>query len=193
MPDPDLPPLYIHYSLVDRLKATLPPSPEKLVSMLVSDYGLSNTDADTLCVLDDGERMIYFQEVVRELISSVNSSLPREAVGQVIANWVLHELGALSSSDDQPWSKDLVSANQLAAILAQSSLGKITGASAKAILKMKYGGDERKVSEIIDEEKLHFRSLSDTKFETIAREIMERYPQHVEDIREEKRWASCNS
>lgn len=187
MPDPDLPPLYIHYSLVDRLKSTLPPSPEKLVRMLVSEYGLSSTDAETLCALDDGERMIYFQEVVRELGNSVNSSIPRESVGQLVANWVLHELGALLSTDDRPWSKDLVPADQLAAILSRSNLGKITGASAKAILKMKYSGDPRLVSEIIDEEKMHFQSLSDAKYETIAREIMERYPQHVEDIREKKK------
>lgn len=187
MPDPDLPPLYIHYSLVDRLKSTLPPSPEKLVSMLVSEYGLSSTDAETLVVLDDGERMVYFQEVVQELIKSVNRSLPRDAVGQLVANWVLHELGALLSSDGRQWSKDLIPASQLAAILTRSSLGKITGASAKAILKMKYSGDERKVSKIIDEEKLHFQSLSDAKYETIAREIMERYPKHVEDIRERKK------
>lgn len=187
MPDPDLPPLYIHYSLVDRLKATLPPSPEKLVSMLMSNYGLSNTDAETLCALDNGERMIYFQEVVQELIDSLNSSLPRNAVGQLVANWVLHELGALLSSDGQQWSKDIVPTSQLAAILAQLSLGKITGASAKVILKLKYSGDVRSLPTIIDEEKLHFQSLSDAKYETIAREIMEQYPKHVEDIREREK------
>ncbi|KEF62621.1 aspartyl-tRNA(Asn)/glutamyl-tRNA (Gln) amidotransferase subunit B [Exophiala aquamarina CBS 119918] len=187
MPDPDLPPLYIHQSLVDRLASTLPPSPEKLVKLLICEYGLSSTDAETLCALDDGERMIYFQEVVQEFIRAVDRPIPKESVGQFVANWVLHELGALLSSDDQPWSKELVPASQLGEILSLSSLGKITGGSAKIVLKMKYNGDKRLVSDIIDEEQLHFQNLSDTKYESIAREIMDKYPQHVEDIREKKK------
>ena len=187
MPDPDLPPLYIHHSLVDRLTSTLPPSPAKLVEMLISKYGLSSPDAETLCALDDGERMIYFQEVVEEFIKALGRPIPTESVGQFVANWILHELGALLSSDDRPWSKEIVPARPLAEILSLSSLGKITGGSAKIILKMKYNGDERSVSHIVDEEQLHFQNLSDTKYESIAREIMDKYPQHVADIREKKK------
>jgi len=155
--------------------------------MLISKYGLSSPDAETLCALDDGERMIYFQEVVEEFIKALGRPIPTESVGQFVANWILHELGALLSSDDRPWSKEIVPARPLAEILSLSSLGKITGGSAKIILKMKYNGDERSVSHIVDEEQLHFQNLSDTKYESIAREIMDKYPQHVADIREKKK------
>ena len=187
MPDPDIPPLYIHTTLIDHLTRSLPPTPDQLMRMLTSDYGLSPLDAEALLTLDDGERMLYFQLVVRELLSLLKIPVPKSAAGKVVANWVLHELGALSSTDERPWTKDLVSVEGLAHILYYLSLRRITNSSAKDILKLKYNGDERTIPLIIDEEKLTFEDLSMAKYEEIAREVIEKNPKHVQDIKEKNK------
>ncbi|EXJ95757.1 aspartyl-tRNA(Asn)/glutamyl-tRNA (Gln) amidotransferase subunit B [Capronia coronata CBS 617.96] len=182
MPDADIPPLYIGTDLIGYVRRTLPPLPTDLTKMLVDDYGLSPTDARTLVLLDDGERLIYFQRVVAELASLAAHSVPQAELGKTAANWVLHELGSLFSSDERPWSSKVVPFDAMAEIVHRLREKQITGASAKLILKLVFNGDRRPVSQIVRQEELAFSEMSADEYDTIAREIVEKFPQHVKDI-----------
>lgn len=184
MPDPDIPPLYIHADLVQSIYASRPPLPDELASMLVSEYGVAPADVGALLALDDGERLLYFQDVVDELATMRLPRIPNPVLGSPVSKWVLHELGALLSKTEQPWSQDDIPARELATLIFKLEAGKITYPSAKEILRLKHSGDQRGVQAIIEEENLTFVTMSTIQYEKIALEILQKYPKHVIDIKE---------
>lgn len=184
MPDPDIPPLLIDSQLIAWIKDTLPPTPNVLTHMLVQEYGLSTTDARTLVSMDDGERLIYFQDIVAALVATDEAPTASVDHGKLAGNWVLHELGQLMSNDERAWSKDLVSSKAMADLIQRLKQKKITGVSAKLILKHLYTGDKRKVDQIITEKNLGFSEMSAQDYKAIATEIVEKFPEHVKDILE---------
>ncbi|KIW89108.1 aspartyl/glutamyl-tRNA(Asn/Gln) amidotransferase, B subunit [Cladophialophora bantiana CBS 173.52] len=182
MPDADIPPLYISTDLISWIQKTLPPTTSELVEILVQEYRLSFTDAMTLVSLDDGERLIYFQEVVDELVSSSRFTTTPKDHGKTVGNWVLHELGALISTEERQWSDNPVSSKSMAEIIYRLKDNQITGSSAKQILKLIYNGDKRTISHLIKQEELGFSEMSTETYQAIAKEIVEQFPQHVKDI-----------
>ena len=182
MPDPDIPPLYLGNDLITWIKKTLPPTATDLVRMLVGTYDLTSTDASTLVSLDDGERLIFFEEVVNELVASSQFQTTPKDHGRIVGNWVLHELGALLSSDKRPWDDNLVTSRSMADIIYRYKENQITGASAKVILKLIYYGNKRSIPGIIAQEDLKFSEMSAEVYEGIAQGVIARFPQHVADI-----------
>jgi len=190
MPDPDIPPLYISDEVVEFLTSTLPPTPEKLLRVLVLDYGLSDADAKSMLALDDGLRLIYFQDVVdqvRRLEMKTHSAEDVKKIGKTVGNWVLHELGSLLSTDDRPWSAETVPARSLAEIMHLQGENKITGTSAKHVLKLVYDDPRQNVDEIVQKEGLLFVAMSEAEYKGLATKVIGDHPQHVQDIREKKK------
>jgi aspartyl-tRNA(Asn)/glutamyl-tRNA(Gln) amidotransferase subunit B len=187
MPDADIAPLYLSNDLISWVRKTLPPAESDLVHLLVNDYDLTFTDASTLVSLDDGERLIFFQEVVDELIASSKVETTPRDHGKLAGNWVLHELGALLSSDGRHWDDNVVTSRTMADIIHRLKGNEITGVSAKLILKLIYNGDKRSVMGIITQEDLRFSEMSSESYEEIAKDIIGRFPQHVKDIVEKGR------
>jgi aspartyl-tRNA(Asn)/glutamyl-tRNA(Gln) amidotransferase subunit B len=205
MPDPDIPPLIIANEIVHHLQKTLPRLPDDLLVMLTDSeqYGLSLTDAKILQSIDDGARLDYFQEVVdalrlRRYFQKIHDALQQhldeqesekidKSLGKIAGNWVLHELGALLTASEMVWANNKVPAGVLADILDQLIHNKITGSTAKHILKMVFEGDKRSVERIIKEDGLAFRPLSNAEYEVLAKEVIEGSPDVVEQIREKGR------
>ncbi|RMD39735.1 hypothetical protein DV735_g5385, partial [Chaetothyriales sp. CBS 134920] len=186
MPDPDIPPLYIGTDLVQHLYDTLPRSPEQSIDILTAKYGLSMVDAGALLSLDHGQRLYYFLDVVNRLshLEGPHRKLPREQSGKLVANWVLHELGSLLSTEDTAWTPQVVSAEQLAEIIRLELRSEITHVSAKQVLKMVFDGDTRKIQDLVREEGLLFVAMSNKEYEDLAARVIKAYPDHVHDIRE---------
>lgn len=81
----------------------MPALPDETLDFLTqpSPYGLTKKDARTLQLLDDGERLEYYFDVVNHMQASLKEDQVASAkVGKMAANWILHELGALISSSD---------------------------------------------------------------------------------------------
>lgn len=182
MPDADIPPLYLGEDLIAWVKETLPPTATELVQMLIDEYNLTHADAATLVSLDDGERLIYFQQVVDELVNSNEFETTHKDHGRIAGNWVLHELGALMSTEEREWNPHAVPFRQMASIINSLKQNAITGASAKHILKLLFDGDKRAVRLIIKHENLHFSELAPQIYEAIAKDIIARHPEQVKDI-----------
>ena len=183
MPDPDIPPLILGEDLVRHLVDTLPALPDEIVSMLVKEYGLSLTDAKILLQLDDGQRLIFFQEAVDDL-RNLQRERTFESYGKLVCNWVLQELGSLLSINRVPWAQNKVSPQTLAEILDQYLTGHITGNSAKLVLKAVFtGGSVRSIAQIIREDGFAFSALSEQEYEQLAVQVMAEHEDQVEQIR----------
>lgn len=193
MPDPDIPPLRISADFVDHIRDTLPTLPDRLLVHLTdaTTYGLSKTDAQIFLSIDNGERLEYYQEVIQSVVAlqksqdleSIRSNKTSARLSLLASNWVLHELGSLLSTSGMPWSKNRVSVNHMANLIHETISSRLTGSAAKQVLRMIFAGDRRLVLQIIEQDGLAFRPLSDVEYEELARRVMEQNPSVVEEIR----------
>lgn len=182
MPDPDLSPVYISEEVIEHLTTTLPPVPEQLVAMLITGYGLSSVDARSLLALDNGDRLIYFQNVL--------DSMPRTSQhdfttnGKIAGNWVLHELGSLLSKSESIWTPFLVPAESMARIITLQLENKITGTTAKRLLRIVFEGDSDSIDDIVTRENLWFHAMTDEEYQILIARVFEENSTIVEEIRE---------
>ncbi|KAG2412188.1 hypothetical protein HFD88_009744 [Aspergillus terreus] len=186
MPDPDLPPLIIGEDLVAELARTLPTRGDELINMLRSqEYGLPVEDAKPLIELEDGARLEYYQDVVDILRDLQQDQDPkaRGGLARAAANWVLHELGGLLTKADLPWDAQRVPAESLAQLVDQVQRKRITGPTAKQVLAMVFDGDPRPIPQLLEEENLLLRPLSQEEYIALAEAAISQNPQMVEQIR----------
>jgi len=88
----------------------------------------------------------------------------------------------LCSSDETPWSSDIVPAGMMADIVYRLKQNEITGASAKQILKLVFHGDRRSISAIVKQEGMTYSEMSPDEYGAIAAEVLEKFPEQVKDI-----------
>ncbi|KAF2195316.1 hypothetical protein K469DRAFT_743924 [Zopfia rhizophila CBS 207.26] len=183
MPDPDIAPVIIGQDVIKHLRDTLPVPSDGYVKTLVdsTEYRLTSKDANTLLLLDDGDRLDYYLDVV-QLLKATFSGNQRilDRVGKVAGNWVLMELGGLFR--DEEWSPSRVSSDQLASIIAHLLRKQITGRTAKLLLSMKFESDTRSVEKIIADEDMILRPLSRQEYLDMASKLLEEKSDMVKDI-----------
>ncbi|KAI9750090.1 MAG: hypothetical protein M4579_006606 [Chaenotheca gracillima] len=195
MPDPDLGTVVLGEDLIEHLEETLPLLPDQQLQLLTTspEYNLTSTDAKTLISLDGGQRLDYYFRVV-ELVTDglerardgkVNALDEKNVrkIGRTTSNWVLHELGALLSTDGRAWTDNLVTEEALADILALLLQGKITGKTGKYLLSVAFGGQAQTIAEVVAEQNLLLIPMSNEEYEALARQVMENSPKIVEEIR----------
>lgn len=182
MPDPDLAPLYLAADLVSYLRAQMPPVPDQLVALLSANYGLSTDDARALLLLDDGERLVYYQEVVACL--GVPADEVQSRYGVAVGNWVLHEVGALLTTTETPWRPDLILPSSLAALVELHMNSKITGPAAKQLLRLLFDGDQRPVLEIVDRENLGFSPMTQGEYDGLVDAVITAHPAEADIVRQ---------
>ncbi|THV84224.1 hypothetical protein D6C86_07287 [Aureobasidium pullulans] len=192
MPDPDLPPVLISSELVNHLRKTLPELPDSTISRTLKDFGLSMKDAKTLFSFDDGERLEYCADTI-DLVSKklsaqgLNDDQNQAKVGKLVANWVLHEIGGLLTSDGREWSDLTITTEELASLLANLMSKQITARVGKQILQQLYeeDSDERtSVDARIDEGNLRLRPISREEYIELAQSIMDENPDMVSAVRD---------
>ncbi|MEL7343862.1 MAG: Asp-tRNA(Asn)/Glu-tRNA(Gln) amidotransferase subunit GatB, partial [Pseudomonadota bacterium] len=112
-PDPDLLPLEIEQAWVDDLAAALPELPDAKRTRFVTDFGVTEYDADVLTA--EAENAAYFEDV----------AAGRD--GKTAANWVINELFGRLNKEDKGIADSPVSAAQLGGILDLIAKGDISG------------------------------------------------------------------
>lgn len=90
------------------------------------------------------------------------------------------ELGTLFK--DLDFDPSRVAANDLASVIAHLQRKAITSRSAKKILHMNFEGDIRSVDQIIEEENLELKPLSEAEYVALAQSLLEEKPDMVKDI-----------
>ncbi|MBD3678991.1 MAG: Asp-tRNA(Asn)/Glu-tRNA(Gln) amidotransferase subunit GatB [Rhodobacteraceae bacterium] len=134
-PDPDLLPLEIEQDWVDGIAATLPELPDQKKARFVTEFGLTEYDADVLTA--EAESAAFFEEVAQG----------RD--GKMAANWVINELFGRLKKEDHAITESPVSAAQLGGIVDLIAKGDISGKIAKDLFEIVYteGGDPAKIVE----------------------------------------------
>lgn len=197
MPDPDLAPVIIDEKLTQHLGATLGVLPDAELAILQDEYGFTVKDAINLVSLNEGGRVEYFRNVV-DVLALLKPEEPQTKLGKLASNWVLHELGALiadSTDEENPlgftsFGACLISYSQLAHLICYVEEGKITGKTAKKVLKMLFEnglmGKEVSVEDVIEEEGLWLEKMGMEEYEELVRRVCEEEMRTVEEILEGK-------
>lgn len=176
--------------LVEHLQKTLPELPDETLTDLTVKHGLSIADAKALMGLDNGRRLQYYDNIYGILSQKHIHTLPSRAedvrkLSKLIANYVLHELGGLLATTDVPFSEDQIPPTTIAEILDAIWNGHVTSSTAKMLLVSVFKGDERPVSQIIQEEDMAFRPLSDVEYHRLVRAIVDQEPRMMEKAKKD--------
>lgn len=187
MPDPDLPPLYIGADLIEHLTSRLPPPPDQLTDSLMEEYGLSRVDAKDLRILDEGMRLVYYQDVVESLRNQLPDHDQDDAstkYGKLVGDWVLHKLGSLLSTHERTWTAAAVPVPKMAQIISLLLSNQLTDNSASRVLRLVFEADDRTVDSIVKEEGLAFKVLPLEEYEGLAMRVIDQHPGIALDIQE---------
>lgn len=163
-PDPDLLPLEIEQDWVDEIAANLPELPDQKKARFVTDFSLSEYDANVLTAELDSAG--YFEEVAKG----------RD--GKLAANWVINELFGRLKKDDGDISESPVTPAQLGGIIDLISKGEISGKIAKDVFEIVYseGGEP---AQIVDSRGL--KQVTDTgAIEAAVDQVIADNPAQVE-------------
>ena len=134
-PDPDLLPIDLTQDYVDGIKESLPELPDAIKARFVSDYGLTEADAEILVA--EQATAIYFEDVA----TGRNAKLA--------ANWVIHELFAILNKDGKDISNSPVTADELGKLVDLISDNTISSRIAKDVFEemVENGQDPRVIVE----------------------------------------------
>lgn len=121
-PCPDLLPLEIEQSWVDKIQASLPELPDAKRTRFVTEYGMTEYDAGVLTA--DITDAAFFEKVASG----------RD--GKQAANWVINELFGRLNKEDLDISNNPISAEQLGGILDLITKGDISGKIAKDLFEI---------------------------------------------------------
>lgn len=182
MPDPDISPLYIDQGLITHFQQTLPPVPEQLLDLLCSEYGLTIEDAKALLSLDNGDRLLFYQDVVARLRKPGRDV--RDALGGQVSNWVLHELGAVLTTNDIQWTPDLIHPQQMADLISMRLGNEILGSASKRLLEVLVKGDKRPTADIAEQENLLFRPITNVEYDVLSAKVIQANPEEAEMVRQ---------
>jgi len=166
-PDPDLLPLVLEQSFVDRIKASLPELPDEKKARFVSEYGLSVYDAGVMVA--ERETAEFFEAVAK-------GRDPKLAV-----NWVMGDFFAMLNRRGASIADSPVKASQLGQLIDLIKDGTISGRIAKDLFVMME--ETSKDPAVLVEEK-GLKQVTDTgAIEAAVDQIIAANPDKVEQYR----------
>jgi len=167
-PEPDLVRIVITDEQLDRLQGEMPESKISKIARFVTDYKVSENDAETLS--SSIELANYFEKVV---VSSNNPKLS--------CNWILTEVLRILKDNNKTIEEFSISSEELGEIITLIDKGAISSKIAKKLFEIKLN-DERSPMVIVEEEKM--AQVADTcEIENMVVEVMANNPKLVEDYK----------
>jgi aspartyl-tRNA(Asn)/glutamyl-tRNA(Gln) amidotransferase subunit B len=170
-PEPDLPPLVVSETEIERLRSAMPELPESRRRRFIEEYGLSIDDAaqltDSLAMGD------YFETATR---ASGNA--------KATANWILNELARELKTSGVEIISSPVSADSLAGMIKMIEGGTISGKMAKDVLVGMFGTG-RAAEEVVRE--MGGSQMSDeSEILGLVEQVLSANPKQLESYREGK-------
>ena len=127
-PDPDLLPLEIDKSLIDKLKKTMPELPDEKKDRFMKNYNISAYEANIL--VSEKEISDYYEEVIKQ------------ADKKLAANWIMGDLFAVLNKKNLSITRSPVSAKNLSILINLISSEEISGRIAKEVFEIMIEKDE---------------------------------------------------
>ena len=175
-PDPDLAPLLISDAWRERVRADMPELPAALQSRFVSEYGLSEYDAEQVSA--SKAHAEYFETAVKAMT---------KPDAKMVANWMMSDLAATLNKEEIELSNSPVSALRLAQLIAKIQDNTLSNKLAKEVFAAVWAGEHQtqgdaQIDAIIDARGL--KQVSDAgAIEAIIQEIMDKNAAIVEEYR----------
>ncbi len=176
-PDPDLLPLEVSESWIERVKSEMTELPAAKRERYMGEYGLSPYDAGQLT--QSRETAAYFEDMVQRLGA---------AAAKQCANWVTVELAGALNRDGLDIAQTPVSSAGLGALVARVRDNTLSGKMAKDVFDALWKGDgeggagEGAVDAIIASRGM--KQISDTgELEGIVESVIAANPKSVEEFR----------
>ena len=127
-PDPDLLPVVIDDTLIEKMRAELPELPEAKVARYVSELHLSKYDAEVLVA--DAETTIYFEQ------ASVGTN------AKSVANWITSELFGKLNKNSMSLHECKITPLMLRDLVSMIEAGTISGKIAKSVFEEMFSSGE---------------------------------------------------
>ena len=170
-PEPDLLPINLEKEFIEEVMATMPEMPTQKKIRFVSEFNLSEYDADLLAA--DKDLANFFEAVVKV------SNSPK-----LSANWIMGELSAELNNENLSINESKITSNQLGQLILRIEDGTISGKIAKEIFEKLWSSDNE-VDEIIQGEGLE-QVTDDKEIESMIDEVINNNPEQLEQYRSGK-------
>ena len=170
-PEPDLLPINLEKEFIEEVMATMPEMPTQKKIRFVSEFNLSEYDADLLAA--DKDLANFFEAVVKV------SNSPK-----VSANWIMGELSAELNNENLSINESKITSNQLGQLILRIEDGTISGKIAKEIFEKLWSSDNE-VDEIIQGEGLE-QVTDDKEIESMIDKVINNNPEQLEQYRSGK-------
>ena len=170
-PEPDLVPLEIDKSWIDKIKGEIPELPIEKKKRFVEEYDIPEYDAGVL--IDNKDLADLFEEGVKAFND------PKE-----VSNWVMGEFLRLVNEEDIEVKESNITGQLLGDMLQLMDEGTISSKIAKTVFEEMF--DTGKAPEKIVEEKGLKQISDEDKLEEIVENIIEENPDAVDDIKNGK-------
>ena len=155
-PDPDLLPLNLKQSLVNKLKKELPELPDEKKERFIKEHNLSAYEANILVA--EKEISDYYEEAIKECDK------------KLATNWIIGDLFAVLNKKNLSISQSPVIAKYLSALIKMITAGKISGKIAKDVFE-KMQDDNKDPQQIVDKENL-IQQSDPKELEKIISEVL---------------------
>jgi aspartyl-tRNA(Asn)/glutamyl-tRNA(Gln) amidotransferase subunit B len=173
-PDPDLLPIALDEEFIQAVGDELPELPDAKRERFAIEYGLKESDIETLTISRD---MAEYFEVVAEVLSGMTDG----GDAKLAANWVIGDLSGALNRDGIGIRDSRISAKALAGMLQRIGDGTISGKIAKEVFEAMWQG-EGLADQII--EKRGLQQISDTgELDKIIDGVLADNPDQVEQYR----------
>ena len=134
-PEPDIPPLIISEEWIERTQAAMPELPIPRKARFVSEWGLSEYDADLLTALRSTAD--YFESVC-EGVKALSADAKR-AFAKAASNWLTGEMARMMNEDELVNMADTkVSPDALATLVEKFRKRELNNNSAKQVFEIMY-------------------------------------------------------
>ncbi|MDR2795001.1 MAG: Asp-tRNA(Asn)/Glu-tRNA(Gln) amidotransferase subunit GatB [Holosporaceae bacterium] len=175
-PEPDLPPLVVQQSRIDKIRKTIPELPDAKTSRLQQEFGLPHYDASLIA--SEMEIADYYEAALAHL------PIIDSETAKILANWMLGELFSLLNKDGKNICQSNVSPQSLAELITLIKTNVISGKIAKDVLKIMW--DSKKSASVIVKEKGLQQITSSDDIEKCLRSVLAEYPDKVAEYKNGK-------
>ena len=155
-PDPDLLPLNLDKSLIDKLKKELPELPDEKKERFIKEHNLSAYEANIL--VSEKKISDYYEEVIKGCDKKLAS------------NWITGDLFAVLNKKNLSISQSPVRAKNLSSLIKMITSGKISGKIAKDVF-IKMQDNDKDPRQIVEKKGL-IQQSDPKKLEKIVLEVI---------------------
>ena len=168
-PEPDLPPLVVENSWIEKIKNTLPELPDQKAARFVSEFGIPEYDAKV--ITSSKALAMYYEKAVEHA----------EGEAKLVSNWLMTEVLRVLKESEKEIEECPFSAEYLGSLVGLIKKGEISSKIAKTVFEeMSQSGKDPK--EIIKDKGL-VQISSPELIEAAVKKVMDASPKNVAEYR----------